>query len=355
MLFSLLFYFTILFVCIFIAHLADKYNSKILLYLLISILVIVTGFRGDEVGIDTPNYIEVWDEIMVDGFVVVELGFQWLIMALQKVTTNPTSLFFSCSIIIYLLLVIRLWDFRKIASFPMMITALYTFSFMPSMNIMRQYCAIAIIFYSTRYFFKKQYVKFLVGVLLATLFHTSALSAISFLGFELLIWHDLSRAKRLFFLLTIVFFPMIGLAVYDFIDSEYGQYFENEEQSLGILTLLKFIFIVTSYYCSKLWSKKYLISDDQIENYSYISKFVFGSFLLGVTLESLAYFFPFMGRIGLPFSIWGIVFWGMLFKLTKNIVLKEVYFLAFLLLFGMPFLLSIVFNGYGTVPYYFCW
>ena len=320
-----------------------------------SIFIFVTGFRSEDVGIDTPNYIEYWDAMSSDGLIFIELGFQYLIILLQKISSHPTLLFLTCSFIIYYLIIKRLWDFRAIASFPMMIAVLYTFSLMASMNIMRQYCAIAIIFYSTRFLFERQYLKFFIGVILATLLHTSGLSAIALLGFELFWWNKLSRTKKFFFICALIFLPFIILQLYNLITSEYGQYFEDEKQSLGLLTLLKFVFILISFYCSKLWRKRVNIVSYGIGGYNYVIKFIFLTCLLGVTLESLAYFFPFMGRIGLPFSIFGVIYIGILFKMTRKALLKYCYFIAFLILYGMPFLLSMLANGYGTMPYSFCW
>lgn len=318
------------------------------------IFIFVAGLRNEEVGLDTPNYIEYWEAISSDDIVYVELGFQWLILILQKISLHPTLLFITCSFIIYYLIIIRLWDFRKIASFPMMIAVLYAFSLMPSMNIMRQYCAIAIIFYSTRFLFNRQYLKFLIGIIIATLLHTSALSAILLYFFEFLWRPNLSKSFKILFIFVLIVFSVIGLQLYNLLNAEYGQYFEDSEESLGALTLLKIMFILISFYCSKLWSKKIVISDATIE-YRYLIKLIFNIYLFGVALESLTYFFPFMGRIGLPFSIFGIVYWGILLKLTNNIFLKECYFIAFLLLYGFPFIMSMVSNGYGTMPYLFYW
>ena len=72
-------------------------------------------------------------------------------------------------------------------------------------------------------------------------------------------------------------------------------------------------------------------------------------------LQSLGYFFQYMGRVGLLFSIWGIVFWGVLFKLTKHKLLIIVYFLALLLFVAWPFISSMLGNSLGVMPYSFCW
>ena len=138
MLFSYSFYLSSLFVCVFFAYWGSKYDLKPLLYLLILFLACITGFRGYEVGIDTTNYIKIWDNMLVGTPVYIELGFQWLICYLQKITANPTILFFICSLITYSCFVLRLWDFKNIASFPLMIAILFMLVLMPSMNVMRR-------------------------------------------------------------------------------------------------------------------------------------------------------------------------------------------------------------------------
>ena len=348
MLFSYSFYLSSLFVCVFFAYWGSKYDLKPLLYLLILFLACITGFRGYEVGIDTTNYIKIWDNMLVGTPVYIELGFQWLICYLQKITANPTILFFICSLITYSCFVLRLWDFKNIASFPLMIAILFMLVLMPSMNVMRQYCAIAIIFYSTRFLFWKKYTKYIVGIVLASLLHYSALIAISFWGFELLEWKNLPLLKRRVYLILIVVLLFFVQMIYFFVMTEYGHYFEDKEEKLGILTLAKIFFIITSAFLSGIWRKKILSGNDK-----FIIKISFWMYLLGVLIESLGYFFPYMRRIGLPFSIFAVLYWGILFRNTKNMTLNFVYFIALFLFVGLPFLLSMVDNGFGTMPYSF--
>lgn len=355
MLSSLLLYFLFMFVAVGMAYLADKYNSIVIRNLLILFLVVITGFRGYEVGIDTPNYIETWDKVMVGYPVFSEIGFQWLIMLLQKFTLNSTALFVTCSVIIFGFLIVRLWDFRQISSFTIMIAVLYMLVLMRSMNIIRQYCAIAIVFFSTRYLFQKSYLKFLLGVGVATLFHTSSLLAISFLGFELLKWKQLSLRKKMCFVSLIIIGFCFSVVAYNFVSSEYGNYFEQPEVDLGLLTIISFVFVVFSFWASKLWRKKNGLDYYVVIEHRFLIKAFFVAYLFGIILQSLGYFFPFMDRVGLLFSLWGIAFWGTLFKLTINYTLKLVYGFSLLLLIGWPFLSAIINNGYGTVPYTFCW
>ena len=355
MFFSYFFYFSLFFACIVIAYLADKYESIRLRNLLILILACATGFRGHEVGIDTPHYIDIWDNIMVGDPVYQEVGFQWLILLLQKISEDPTILFVACSTIVFGFLIVRLWDFREVASFSVMTAVLYMLLFMQSMNTIRQHCALSIIFFCTRYLFQKSYFRFMLGVGIATLLHISSLLAISFVGFDLLKWKQLSWRKKMFLVLLIVAGGCSSMVVYNFIYSEYGNYFEQPETDLGLLTIILFIFVLCSYGASKLWKKRIGGNYETITDHHYLINVVFVAYLMGILLQSLGYFFPYMGRIGLLFSLWGIVFWGMLFKLTVSSTLKLVYGLSMLLLIGWPFGVAIINNGYGTVPYMFCW
>ena len=74
--------------------------------------------------------------------------------------------------------------------------------------------------------------------------------------------------------------------IYFFVMTEYGHYFEDKEEKLGILTLAKIFFIITSAFLSGIWRKEILSEDDK-----FIIKISFWMYLLGVLIESLGYFF----------------------------------------------------------------
>lgn len=354
MLFSYLFYILSLFICIFFAYYADKYNSKLMRNLLICFLVFITGFRGYEVGIDTNNYVEMWDSMIIGAPVYCEVGFQWLILFLQHFSLNPTILFVTCSIITFGLLVIRLWDFRKIASFTVMVAVLYMLVALPSMNVMRQFCAVSIVFFSTRYLFQRHYLKFFLGILIASFLHLSALLGILFVGFELLEWKRFSILKKTIFSILILVGLFISGLAYEFVNSEYGHYFDSENVQPGLLTIALFVFIIFAFAVSNLNGKKVgnELSEVKISHFLILVSFI--SYVAAVLLQSLGYYFKYMDRIGILFSIWGIVFWGILFKLTKRISLTAFFFVAMLVLVGWPFITILIGNTLQVLPYSFC-
>lgn len=108
-----------------LAYKAEISQKKIYVWLIVLFLVFIAGFRGEEVGIDTPNYIEIWDRLLIGGIAYQEVGFQFIITSLQHITDNPTYMFLVCSSIIYPLIIFRLWDFRKVASFTFMIAMFF--------------------------------------------------------------------------------------------------------------------------------------------------------------------------------------------------------------------------------------
>ena len=354
MLFSYIFYISSLFFSVALAYWADKYNSRLLRNMLIGYWVIMTGFRGYEVGIDTGNYVEMWYTTLIGAPVYCEIGFQWLMQLLQRYSQSPTILFVICSIITFGLLIVRLWDFRKIASFSMMIAVLYMLVVLPSMNTMRQFCAISIVFFCTRYLFRKQYLKFLLGIVGASFLHTSSLLGILFIGFELLEWKQFTFKKKVCYVILILTGLFLSGLAYDLVYSEYGHYFENETVKPGILTTGLFLFITFAYVTSNL-NKKRCITFCAIDKSHFLIQVSFVAYIIAIILQSLGYFFQYMDRIGLIYSIWGVVFWGILFKLTKRRSLTILFFMAMLLFVAYPFILILTSNSLKVLPYSICW
>ncbi len=168
-----------------------------------------------------------------------------------------------------------------------MIAILFMLVLMPSMNVMRQYCAIAIIFYSTRFLFWKKYTKYIVGIVLASLLHYSALIAISFWGFELLEWKNLPLLKRRVYLILIVVLLFFVQMIYFFVMTEYGHYFEDKEEKTRNIDIGKNLFYYYFRFSFRNLEKKKILSG----NDKFIIKISFWMYLLGVLIESFRLFF----------------------------------------------------------------
>lgn len=357
MIVSYILFISTLAICVLLAFLSEKYNSKTLSQIIILLFVFISGCRGPEVGLDTINYISIWDNLLTGQPVYVEPGFRWLIYSLQKISTNSSVLFVACSFIIYELIISRLWTFRTALSFPIAIAVLYMTSLMPSMNIMRQYCSVAIVFYVIKYLLNREYIKYILGIVIASLIHYSSALALLFLPIvDMCNWNNLKTRRKILWLLLVTIVPIFFGLAFSFIETKYGLYFENRENNVGALTMLKIIFIMASFIVSKLWTKQTTNFGHKLtQSEMLLVKVSFIACLFGIAFESLSYFFPFMGRIALPFSMLGVVYWGIIFKCTQKISLRVLYFCALILLIMTPFALSMSGNEQGVIPYTFAW
>lgn len=219
-------YFTLLSIVILVSSLLKDIN-KLLLYIFIFILFILLGFRGLDVGTDTLNYEAYFDIIKSGVNLPVEIGWVFL---------NKAVLFFGGSFRIFLLIVSALtlipifYVIRRQSVNPLLsIFLFYTlYLYFYSFNISRQALAMSIVFFSYPFLHDVKRVKYLTLILLASLFHYTALIA-----FPLLFVSKLTVKKYQVFIL-IIFTVTVGLFMADFVfnsisDIIYSNYKERVE------------------------------------------------------------------------------------------------------------------------------
>lgn len=345
MLYSFLIYILVICFCVIVSYFADKYERKSFLWIVCLALVSLTGFRCESVGIDTQNYIDIWYE-ETDYTEKGEYLFAFLINWLRQFTYDPTWLFVSCSVIIFPLFVFRLWDFRSIASLSVMVATLCFIHLLPTMNIMRQYVAVAVIFYFSRYIPSGKYLVFLFGVFIAFLFHRSSALAVGFLGIDLIFkWKSFDIHRKVYVVLMVVAFALVIVRLFVYLFSKYSYYFEELEVDTGMFVVAKLLFVCFFLIIGKPF-KRYRdtpIVQNDVTNAVLL-------FLIGLFFQSIGYFFPYMDRIGLSYVVFEIPFWGIVFK-SKFSLNNMVYVFCYGVLVIGRFCLIV---GSGNYNYYLC-
>lgn len=350
--------FTILLLLILIISIiADKKNNKFLLATIILSLTIIGGLRGNTVGIDTAAYYYSFNNNFPIAWQFEENGFRVISMFLMKVFNNATYLMVIYSFVTNLLIITRLWELRKKANFPFMIFLYLSICFINTMNIMRQYICIAIIFYSTRFLEKKKYLLFLIIVLLSSTIHKTALLALLLL--LVYIWDSLSKKQKVILAIPISIISIFALIwVFKVESNHIMNYFsaDNAINNINITFLYRIFIFIFAFLLMKFnikitfKKKKY----KNIENYELITKNEFNRvsiiYFLGLLCSSAGMFFSFLTRIGLYYSIFEIVFWGYLIKKNKN---SELYFMLISIYSIYVFAIELLLNGSGIFPYYF--
>lgn len=349
---TLVVYLGLLFIGTLFANWADKRNSKLFLYAIIVIYTLVVGLRGESVGYDTLNYIQIMDG-SVSGSSTSEIGFSILLNILSEKGLGYNSLFLFYSFWTYFFLLLRLWDYRKKASFSMMVFMMGLTMLLPSLNIIRQMLAMSIVFYATRYISSQRYILFLLFILLGAIFHLSSFVGLLFFVTELLRWNQLKKITKVLFCIGSLMFVFIGIKVLSKLYyTRFSLYFETSESDLGFLVIAKMIMLILIYVLAS--SKKIAglekISDSKLFSF----KLVYYICLIGLCLHMIGYYYAQMGRIGFYLEIFDIVFYSIIYKGGSSSQ-KLLAGFSIAILYFVPFFNNIISKTSTYSPYLFYW
>ena len=192
---------------------AKSKNSKII-FAICSVIpfIVVAGLRYD-VGTDymyryVPDYINILNGTIPDNLEPLFLG---LIKLCQICTHDYWILFFISAILTYSLIFYEIFKRSKNPILSILIFFISGMFFM-SLNLMRQYIAIAILFISYRYMFEKKTIPiFIVGVLIASMFHSISLI------FLIAILFDKKKINSIFFAISTVIIAFEGKYLLTFV------------------------------------------------------------------------------------------------------------------------------------------
>lgn len=341
----------------FIAHMAEKREKKILLFVLIFILSIISGFRGIEVGIDTSEYYRAIVNNFPDSWLFGEPGFRFLSSWIYKIFGDAKYVFFIFSYVTNSLIIMRLWDFRKKSNFSMMFFLYFLIYYLETMNIMRQFFAIAILFYCTKFLDNKKYLLYLVSIFLCTLIHKTSLLALLILF--IYYWNNLNKKKKIIMMIPCGLIMIITLYyIIVFESGHISNYFSSNNliSNLNIPFLYRLaIFIIAfSFYnfnvkivIKKSDSNNFkndLIHKKEINKISLI-------YFIGLLFSSLGMFYFIMARVGYFYLIFELLFWG--FFTYKNNSNKYLNICMISIFAIYTFAMELIFNGSGIFPFYF--
>lgn len=314
-------YIIMLIVSLFFIYLSGKSNDKkikiICTILSVVPFILISALRYD-VGTDyfyryVPDYNNIVNGVNVDN---LEIGFRLLIKLCILITKDYQILFVLTSIITITLFMYTMHKQSKDIILSVCIFLLGGF-FFQSLNILRQYMAIAMVFFSYRYLLKNKYWIFILGVTLAFFIHNASIVCLILL---ILKDREIFNFKNVLIIALIIFIlgtPLINMfkSVIEntrfnvYIDSVYDR---GEMRKLTILSnLILYIFMYALYIVRKKNNK--ITKEDIL----YIN--MQGLTLTFIMLSSkfylffrIAYYFMIFQIISIPYFI-------------KTIDLKDLY------------------------------
>lgn len=324
----------------------NRVSGAFIVWLMYSFVV---GFRAPTVGVDTNAYINTIEHptnIVKNG----EILFNILNSIVYNITNNSSIVLFVYAMLMYGLIIFRLWEMKKDISFSFSLLVFLSIHLFESLNVMRQYLAVAIIFFAVRYLQEGKYIKYILFVLIAAGFHSSALLGMVHLAVEILCWKDIGKKKKIF----LIFFTAAGIFASSYFLAaldNYSHYFSNVNLNIGFKVLeLLMIFIVSIFYFNRKIKftsseKHYLLKTTQIY------------YLIGCAAWAIGYFYTFMNRIAYYFTIFVAVYYGIIMKekTTKSPILILLKFAVVILTIYMIFTYLFINNGPHHHPYHFVW
>lgn len=311
-----------------LSHIAEKRENRFFLFLCAFILSLFCGLRGVKTGVDTMNYYNFMSYIRESGISFgSDIGFSVISYGMMGIFNNPYYPLLIFAFITNFLIVFRLWDFRKEASMMVMLLIYMTMYYPYTFNIVRQFLAISIVFWGTRYLERGEYIQYIVLNILASTIHTSSLLGFVFLlvAFEC----DRKRYKVIGYLLVIMLI-FIGGLVFNKNIIKYEQYFFMSNFSIHGMTILKIICFIFAISLEKVFRN----SEFSISKYGdpvSMKKCIPIIYAVGLLLTALGMKFAFMNRIGFYFIMFELPFWGQTVRAKVN---SKVYRLIVFLIVG---------------------
>ena len=353
-------FFTLLLIIVFSAKKSlwiSNGNNKIGESICLFLLFCMSAFKASTVGNDTHEYLRLFEmgENALMAGTRYEPGYLYFSQIIWKISHNPQILFVAYSLIFYFSLGRFIWRYSSMPWLAILIFFSYTlFGF--SMSALRQSLAIAILFIGFDFALKKKYILFLVTIIGASLFHSSA---IFFVLCPLIL--RLEPSKRticLFVGFTFAIFLLFGNileTIFSYLPYyghyQEGAYFEGGIRLASILQLLLAILFLYIGYIS--------YSKIPVENTS-LEKFFLGHLvvvqMVVVSLSILCLKVNILDRIVLYYSTFVLLLIPNAISLMPYRKRKIWGRLTLIAIFLYTLVILILRPEWNSIyPYKFCW
>lgn len=301
-------------------------RRNIYTFFLILPMACLVAFRGEEIGSDTINYVRAYEfievlptyEMFLKDMGRMEPGY----MHLSYFLSHYGFSYFQFQIVVAFFI---FYSFGKfIVKYSPNISAscfvISTGALYLSMNVMRMELAIAILLFAIPYIQNRQWVRFLIVVFIAFLFHKSSLVFLIMYPLGVLKYN---RKITTLIILSSVAIAFMGVSFFQFLTSELdmyegytgGKYFSEDRSLVGVSiifleTLLTLLFFKWTGYFDK---DQYTTNENNTGNhisFAYISRMaywlVFALSIIGFSnnmMNRISGYFSIMTTIMIPYAI----------------------------------------------------
>ena len=328
-----IFSYLVLIIAAILENLVSKKNTALIFGILIFFLIIHDGTRW-ETGTDWKNYIDYFNDCLLSGSnsMSFSIGYVFLNVISRSISDSYSLFLILHATIIYGFLSISLW---KLSPRPILSLLLYYGMMLPYMGMNRQLIALVICLYSLIYLLENRKRTFIVGVIIACLFHTSCLVFLM----AIFLRNEIKTKYLVILLIVIISMSLLGVInklplnlIYIFASDDpmstinkIGFYAENNFLETNIVfTLLailkRLIWIITSYLIikyTKLKDKKIIL---------FFNLYFFGSLIYILFNNTILQIIVARGLI--YFNIFEIFLISYILLATRSFLIRTVFILA---------------------------
>lgn len=328
----------IILIDIVISNITPK-NKTIVVYLTMPILWFISAFRNYNIGNDTLEYLRLFNLVEDSNSILLftdryEIGYLILNKIVSMFSSNPASIIFVSSTIIYFGFSRFIIKFSKNPGLSVLLFVLMGY-FAQSMNLIRFQLACVILLYAFEKLLENKNKSFLLIVLIALLFHKTAiiflvalplkylkitLKSITLIGTSTIVVYALFDK---------VFSYITNLFSY-YIDYSNTAYFNGEIRLASILYFLITISILLFSLLIRRNNKQYF-ENSEYEDFMLLLLFVGSCILL------LSFKFNLLDRVSDYFRIYSVILVPNILLFIKDKYRRLIYSLLICLLFLVYF------------------
>ena len=299
-----------------------NYIKNASFFLVFIILGVFSAIR-DGIGIDYTAYIMHIEGIALGMPNYMEVGFKYLAKVIMKLTGDPKLVIGVAAIVTCYFYVAAIYKQSiniKMSMFLFITWGYYFFTF----NTIRNYLALSIVFFAIPYVINRQHIRFIIWVIIATLFHKSAIICIPF---YIIASKKINKKTYVFIILGAFLLLIFKDTMRNFIFWFYP-YYKGTVYDSGRISIFNIIkSAVVLFYGSLYYSK--IKSDIQLRTYFNLNFFA-------LIIYTALYWLPEISRIGFYFNIVSILLIpNLTIKIKKDdqIVIKYMVYSFSIILF----------------------
>ncbi len=318
-----------------------RLKKCIWLLLIISAPVFISTIRYG-VGTDYFNYENIFNRVNTTPMelVIKRFGNEPLYLLTNKIAfflfKEPWGVFLISSFIIHIFTIYGIDFFKKNISMPMSLFIFYMYHFSFGLNIIRQMIAVSIVFFSIRYLHQRKPLKYILSVVIASMFHNTAIICLLFYLIIYIVSYKNYFFKWMYMVLVLIS-PIIipvGIKILMRIEifSQYKKYIYSDF-SLGIGYLIKIIPIFLPIF---IYIKQIKKENPLFEPYVLLS-------LLNIPFQLIGYFVNVGSRLvyytNIFYYLLPAILIVSLYKKEEKFIIKTYYISYFLLNYILNFIM----------------